>query len=176
MTTGSLRRRGGSGTDAGSPTPSSAPEPARLSAACTSTRPGAKAKAAPARVNSLRPSVPGCVRTRRCSTQCFTARSASGWNATGRSTRSSTRHGPDLVPPIDRLAARLSALKLAHHADVDEHGAVTDAQPDPSPPACPHAERHLRSTRRLRRSIPRVAMPGRQECNAIWAKGVASIS
>ncbi|HEY3034254.1 MAG TPA: hypothetical protein VGJ54_06305 [Streptosporangiaceae bacterium] len=47
----------------------------------------------------LRPSAPGSARTMPRSTQCFTARSAHGWNATGRSARSSTRHGSDLVPP-----------------------------------------------------------------------------
>ncbi|HUK71024.1 MAG TPA: hypothetical protein VLW50_20060 [Streptosporangiaceae bacterium] len=54
----------------------------------------------PARVNRMRPSVPGCARTVRRSTQCSTTRSALGWNATGRSTRSSTRHGSDLVRPV----------------------------------------------------------------------------
>jgi hypothetical protein len=56
-------------------------------------------RAAPARVNSMRPSVPGCARTVRSSTQCITTRSAHDWNATGRSARSSTRHESDLVPP-----------------------------------------------------------------------------
>ncbi len=46
------------------------------------------------------PASTGCARTGRRSTQCFTTRSAHGWNATGRSTRSSTRRGSDLVPPI----------------------------------------------------------------------------
>ena len=63
------------------------------SAASTSTRRPARTKAAAARS-----SVPGCARTRRRSTRCSTTRSANGWNATGRSTRSSTRHGPDPGP------------------------------------------------------------------------------
>ena len=60
---------------------------ARSSAASTSTRRPARTRAAAARADGMRSSVPGCARTARRSTRCCTARSAHGWNATGRSTR-----------------------------------------------------------------------------------------
>jgi len=64
-----------------------------------------------ARVNSARPSVPGCARTVRNSTRCFTRGSGNGWNTTGRSARSSTRHGPDLVPRPIRLTDQIPGLR-----------------------------------------------------------------
>ena len=59
--------------------------------------PRGESQAAP-RGDGMRPSVPGSARTMRRSTPCCTTRSAHGWNATGRSTRSSTRHGSDPGP------------------------------------------------------------------------------
>jgi hypothetical protein len=51
------------------------------------------------RADGMRPSVPGYARTTRRLTRCSTTRSVPGWTATGRSARSSTRHGIDLAPP-----------------------------------------------------------------------------
>ena len=64
---------------------------ATSSAACTSTRHAARARSVSPGERRQRASVPGCARTIPSSTPCSTAPSGSGWNATGLSTRSSTR-------------------------------------------------------------------------------------
>ena len=80
------------------------------------TRRPARTKAA-----AQRSSIPGCAQTRRRSTRCSTTRSGHGWNATGRSTRSSTRHGPDPGPsagwPANSLAGnfRVTQRRSACH-------------------------------------------------------------
>ena len=67
----------------------------------------ARARASRLRANPTRPSCPGYVRTGRRSTWCCTSKSAHGWNETGRSAQSNTRHGADLVPlPASTRVAR----------------------------------------------------------------------
>jgi hypothetical protein len=94
----------------GSPTPCSAPAlaTATSSAACTSTRPAARYRAAQGR--GTRTSGHGCEPTTPRSTRPCTTWSSLGWNATGRSTQSTTPRGPEprrLMWPLVPTPARV---------------------------------------------------------------------
>jgi hypothetical protein len=125
---------------ADSPTPCSAPPPARSSAASISTRRATRARTILRRADGMRPSVPGSARTMRRLTRCSTTRSAPGWTATGRSARSSTRHGTDLPLPaspacylpggrIPQAGAVAQRLPRDHHGFTERSKGIKPGPP-----------------------------------------------